>query len=152
MQNVTAQIFNFTCQGESDKSTKLMLKHGKVNRPLAAVCSNTTRGIRMAFNNRIDMDLYNLYNESYMVAYNMHNDYISYNESYSTIYNMVAWNMIYDYNWPGGVYPYEILSSFFTLHNLSPTWQDVNGTSGWFNNKTGLWNGAVALVSSTMLA
>ena len=44
-------------------------------------------------------------------------------------------------------YPDEILSSFFTSQNLTPIWQDNNYNWGWFNEETGLWTGAVAMVS-----
>ena len=41
---------------------------------------------------------------------------------------------------------WEILSSFFQTYNLSPVFYDCNETWGWFNEDTGLWNGAVAMV------
>ena len=53
----------------------------------------------------------------------------------------VWWSML------EGAYPNEILSSFFTSHHLTPTWQDANYTWGWFDEETGLWTGAVGLVS-----
>ena len=44
-------------------------------------------------------------------------------------------------------YPHEVLTSFFTFQNLTPIWQDNNYNWGWFNEETGLWTGAVAMVS-----
>ena len=44
-------------------------------------------------------------------------------------------------------FPYEILTSFFASQNLTPIWQDNNYNWGWFNEETGLWTGAVAMVS-----
>ena len=64
--------------------------------------------------------------------------------------NMESGNMVkffptgYDLLHP---FPAEILSSFFTSHNLTPIWQDNNYNWGWFNEKTGLWKGAVTMVS-----
>ena len=46
----------------------------------------------------------------------------------------------------GSVYTYEILSSFFLSHNLIPIWYHVNISSR-LDNETGIWSGAVGMVS-----
>ena len=46
--NLRTTVFHFTCYGESDKSTKLLLRDREVNRLAADVCKE--RVIRIAFN------------------------------------------------------------------------------------------------------
>jgi hypothetical protein len=41
---------------------------------------------------------------------------------------------------------YDILSTFFSNLNLTPTWQHANQDWGSFNETTGLWSGIMALV------
>ena len=41
----------------------------------------------------------------------------------------------------------DALISFFSSQNLTPVWENANYTWGWFDEETGRWNGAVALVS-----
>jgi hypothetical protein len=117
-------IFNFTCYGESDESSKLLLKRGRVNMPLGTVCPHKT--IIMAYNN---IRYYFEVKENRMVEYPQ------------------WWSARYAY-----AYPYEVLSSFFTSQNLTPIWQHAKGYYGTFNPETGLWNGIVALVSRTSLS
>ena len=42
---------------------------------------------------------------------------------------------------------HEVLISFFSSQNLTPVWENANYTWGWFDEETGRWTGAVALVS-----
>ena len=115
-------IFSYTCQGYADSNpSKLIMRKGKVNKPAREVCQPI---IRMAFNQweglfEVDMESGN------MVKY-------------------VPSAYVYDLHYP---YPYEILTSFFASQNLTPIWQDNNYNWGWFNEETGLWTGAVAMVS-----
>jgi hypothetical protein len=48
-----------------------------------------------------------------------------------------------------GALAHEILNTFFDNNNVEPRWQDTNFIWGWFNESTGLWNGAIDLVSRT---
>ena len=114
-------IFQFTCQGESDKSSKLLLREVQVNRPVTEVCRDSV--VRMAFNQNKGVFEIDVENNNTMVSYPV----------VDTLKN--------------GAYANDILSSFFTSHHLTPTWQDANGTFGWFDEETGLWTGAVGLVS-----
>ena len=41
----------------------------------------------------------------------------------------------------------EVLISFFPSQNLTPVWENANNTWGWFDEETGRWTGAIALVS-----
>ena len=41
----------------------------------------------------------------------------------------------------------EVLISFFSSQNLTPVWENANFTWGRFDEETGRWTGAVALVS-----
>ena len=41
----------------------------------------------------------------------------------------------------------EVLISFFPSQNLTPVWENANYTWGWFDEETGRWTGACALVS-----
>ena len=41
----------------------------------------------------------------------------------------------------------DALISFFSSQNLTPVWENANYTWGWFDEETGRWTGAVALVS-----
>ena len=58
---------------------------------------------------------------------------------------MIEYPIWYDY--PASSWTWEILSSFFANHQLTPIFIDCNDTSGWRDKDTGLWNGAVALVN-----
>ena len=50
-----------------------------------------------------------------------------------------------------GLYPhlashFEILSKFFSIHNIEPNWLDCNSTWGWFDEDMGGWTGCVGKV------
>ena len=49
------------------------------------------------------------------------------------------------------VYAHVILSTFFSQNNLSPVWIYANGTWGWQDEESGLWNGAVGKVGYLLL-
>ena len=119
--SIRSKIFQFTCQGENDKSSKLLLRQRQVNGAVSVVCKD--RPIRMAFNTYEGIFEIDVNNSNSMVEY--------------------PW-------WHGlglGPYAQEILSSFFKYNNLTPTWQDCNNNWGTFDEVTGLWTGAVARVS-----
>jgi hypothetical protein len=112
-------IFHFTCQGQPyNQSTKLLLREGQVNRPIGEVCMD--RLVRVAFNQYPDIFEVDMENNEKMVEYPLD---------------------------PGGAWNYEILSSFFTSYGLTPNFLDCNDTWGSFNETTGEWTGAVALVA-----
>ena len=76
--------YEFYCPGQSN-STTLVWTRGKVNKPMAEVCVEKTI-VRMAYNNGVGFELY----------YNTMKE------------NPVKWSI------KDGVYPYEILTTFFT--------------------------------------
>ena len=115
-------IFYFQCPGNFSYSHKLLLTaDGRVSRPMKGVCAEN-REVRIAFNQfpgTIEVD-------------NVTNTVVEYSLS-------DKWRHDEAYEW-------ETLSSFFLTYNLSPVFYDCNETWGWFNEDTGLWNGAVAMV------
>ena len=120
--NLRRTIFYFTCQGESDKSSKLLIKQGQIDRPMAEVCKK--RVIRMAYINR---------------SGSFHLDVANNN------------TMVTTPGWVGFAEYSRILSSFFISHGLTPTWQNANGDRGRFIEETGMWTGVKAMVRSTCL-
>ena len=117
-------VFGFICEGDSDKSHQLLLRDGRVNKPLAEVCSS--RPIRIGFNNFQD------------VFYVYEND---------TVHE-------YPYTWTLGKGPsdYEILKPFFHSQRLIPTWLYCDQDWGFINKSTGLPSGGtLALVSTHLL-
>ena len=119
-------VFKFTCQGKSDMSSKLLLKHGHVNKSVKEACP-MSKEIRIAFH-------------QYPLAFEIDE------ENGGTMVEMPLWvSFVY------GAHDNEVLSSFFTTHNLTPTWIDNNDTWGSWDNETGVWTGGrMALVSRTM--
>ena len=43
-------------------------------------------------------------------------------------------------------FDWEVLSKFFSIHNIEPYWLDCNYTSGWFDLDLGGWTGCVGKV------
>ena len=41
---------------------------------------------------------------------------------------------------------WEVLSKFFALHNIEPTWLDCNYTWGWYDEEQGAWTGCMGKV------
>ena len=116
-------IFHFQCQGNSSNSHKLLLTaDGRVNRPMKEVCAEK-REVRIA---------YNQYPGIFEVD-NVTNTMVEYSLSDKS-----------SHDW---AYEWEILSSFLQTYNLSPVFYWCNDTWGWFDEDTGLWNGAVAMVN-----
>ena len=103
----------------SDKSRKMLLKNGTVNRAVGEVCTESQQ-VRVAFN------------------------------QYPNVFEIKN-NQMVEYAAYPGAWTYEVLSSFFTYHKLTPTWLDCNGNWGQLDTVTGLWTGAVALVSRKSL-
>ena len=44
------------------------------------------------------------------------------------------------------VLEWEVLSKFFSLHNIEPNWLDCNYTYGWYDEELGGWTGCVGKV------
>ena len=43
-------------------------------------------------------------------------------------------------------YDWEVLSKFFSIHNIEPNWLDCNYTSGWYDEELGGWTGCMGKV------
>ena len=119
--DLSRTLFTFTCQGEADSQpTKLLLRDGKVNRP--AGCQPV---VRMAYIN--GWDVFALDNITG---------------------NMAEYRQIWELWQSQGIpYDYEILASFFSWYNIHAIWYNNNYTWGWFDEDTGMWTGAVGMVS-----
>ena len=111
-------IFDFTCEGNwIVKSSKLLLRRGKPNKPIYEVCPETL--INIAFNQ---------YSGTFELDYATHTDMIRYTTE------------------PGIYYDYELIDLLLQNYNLTPFWIDNNGTWGWFDEEIMSWNGAVEMV------
>ena len=92
-----------------------------------------------------DLQYKDLCEEEYQVR-------IAYNNDYN--YDIQIDNVMVEYpywepiaqNWPQISYDYEYLGTFFSKHNIKPTWINCNYTWGWFDNEAGHWTGAVGQV------
>ena len=47
---------------------------------------------------------------------------------------------------PAMSYVWEVLSKFFSIHNLEPNWQDCGYSWGWFDKNQGGWTGCMGKV------
>ena len=110
--------FQYFCQGESH-SSKLLLRQGNVNKQVADVCKPRPKEIRIAFNQDWGIWVEN----DKMVLQDTDQDCLT------------------------GFCYYEILSTFFTSHNLNPTWHDADGSFNFYDEDTGLWTSLIGLVS-----
>ena len=43
-------------------------------------------------------------------------------------------------------FEWEVLSKFFSFHNIEPNWLDCNGTYGWYDEDLGGWTGCIGKV------
>ena len=43
-------------------------------------------------------------------------------------------------------YDWEVLSKFFSIHNIEPNWLDCNQTTGWYDEELGGWTGCLGKV------
>ena len=43
-------------------------------------------------------------------------------------------------------YAWELLSKFFSNHNIEPNWLDCNFTAGWYDDEQGGWTGCMGKV------
>ena len=41
----------------------------------------------------------------------------------------------------GDAYPWEVLTIFFSIHNIEPNWLDCNGVAGYYDEDLGGWTG-----------
>ena len=120
--DLSRTIFTFTCQGEADSQpSKLLLRDGKVNRPVG--CQPI---VRMAYNN----------DEGFFKLDNITGNMVEYRQ---------IWGL--ERTSPNKPYTYEVLASFFSMYNMKAIWHDNNYTWGWRDDDSGLWTGAVGMVS-----
>ena len=117
--------FEYFCQGESH-SSKLILRQEKVNKQVGYVCSNP-REVRMAYTQY----------ESYRRQFELDTET----------------NTMLEYPYSPWLHtPYhEMLSPFFSSHNLIPTWIDASGEGTDQSRRTkswdDVWTGKIGLVS-----
>ena len=43
-------------------------------------------------------------------------------------------------------HPWEVLSKFFSLHNVEPNWLDCHKSWGWYDKNQGAWTGCMGKV------
>ena len=48
--------------------------------------------------------------------------------------------------YPTMAYDWEVLSKFFSIHNIEPNWLDCNSTAGHYDEDLGRWTGCVGKV------
>jgi hypothetical protein len=125
-----SSTFDLTCHGKGGSkrrfslfTAQLALERGKLNRPVADVCQGGL--VRVAFDqyNLIEVDT----GDNRMVEYDL---------KWSIIQNRAD--------------SYEILSSFFNEHQLTPTFIDNKYTYPLWDTEAGLWTGVVAMVRANI--
>ena len=47
-------------------------------------------------------------------------------------------------------FDWEVLSKFFSIHNIEPNWLDCNYTTGWYDEELGRWTGCLGKVLATV--
>ena len=100
---------------KSYKSSKLLLKHGVVNKPLKEVCPKGR--IQIAFINGAGFVLV----RQLSIPWREENSYIMHDTGMHGIQSSLIRG--------GKAFTNQILSSFFTFYNLTPTWQSLNRVS-----------------------
>ena len=133
-------LFTYTCYGED---AKLLLRLGQVNRPVGELCRPR---VRMAYN----IAEGKLYVITGTLTFDKGTQVVQLVDKYkmldiAKVLSAQGWggNIAVD----NGAFPSEYLSSFFTSKNLTPSWHYAYQVAGSQDEQTGLWNGAIGMVS-----
>ena len=129
---VLPSYFNFTCS-QSSQSTRLLMRKGQVYRKVKGKWEDEwkhTQHKDICKTQRVH------------VAYYKEEDYFDIDRENND--TMVE----YPISWSAevGVQIFELLSSFYLFHNITPIWHHAKNSSR-LENKTGIWRGAVGMVS-----
>ena len=110
------------------------------------VNSNTTHNVLIS--KEIDYKSYKeiCSGEKTQVNLGFNNDYGLYISNNS----LVQWpRQLHDYivgRYSAMPYDWEVLSMFFSIHNIEPNWLDCNQTYGWYDDELGGWTGCMGKV------
>ena len=113
------------CSVTSDTTHGVLISKDIIFKSYKEICSGEKKKVNLGFNfgfssfKVINNSLVNIPRE---VADHVHDDY-----------------GFMPYNW-------EILSMFFSFHNIEPSWLDCNYTYGWYDEELGGWTGCVGKV------
>ena len=94
----------------------------RVPRSYKDICGGQKKKVNIGFNNDRDLKVEN-------------NTLVKYPKQ-SFIHGMGS---KMSYNW-------EVLSKFFLIHNIEPTWLNCNYTWGWYDEELGGWTGCMGKV------
>ena len=116
-------VTKMKCQVTSSTTSVVLISKEIIYKSYKDICSGEKRKVRIGFNN----------DDHFMVV---ENNTLTNIPRQSHIFGQVA-RMSEDW---------EVLSMFFSNHNLEPNWLDCDWTWGWYDEELGEWTGCMGKV------
>ena len=112
------------CQVASSTTHNVLISKKISYKSYKEICRKEAKKVRLGFNNAWDL----------LVIEN--NTLIPYPPRSGFLYGQKSqWS----YDW-------EVLSKFFSIHNIEPSWLDCDFTWGWYDEELGGWTGCMGKV------
>ena len=118
-------VFKMKCQVTSDTTHNVLISKEVSYKSYKEICSGEPKKVNLGFNN--DRDILKVENKS--IVHTHRNLKVGIHGLYTSM----------PYEW-------EILSKFFSMHNIEPNWLNCNYTWGWYDEDLGGWTGCMGKV------
>ena len=122
------------CQVSSKTTHDVLISKEIRYKSFKEICSGEKKKVNLGYNN--DVGIFKVENNTLMQkppSCGMSQG----NDSYTVCIHGVETKMSEDW---------EVLSKFFSIHNLEPNWLDCNFTWGWYDGDLGEWTGCMGKV------
>ena len=112
------------CQVTSKSTHRVLISKEIEYKSYKDICSGEKKIVNIGFNN----------DENYMIV-----------ENKTLVMGIPKQKYIYA-DWPQLSEDWEVLSTFFSIHNIEPNWLDCGFSWGWYDEELGGWTGCMGKV------
>ena len=122
-------VTQMKCEATSDKTHHVLIGQEIGYKSYKEICSGEPKKVNLA------------YNFEWWILEVENNSLVEIPRSINIYANR------YIYGQPSfGPFNWEILSPFFSIHNIEPNWLDCNWNWGWYDEEAEMWTGCIGKV------
>ena len=121
-RNPKTFVFKMRCEVTSSKASNVLLSRELIVPTYKHVCRGEKKKVNLGYNNIRILQIVN-----------------------NTLLHVPKQSYIFGVD-PAMSYVWEVLSKFFSIHNIEPNWLDCGMSWGWFDKTKGEWTGCMGKV------
>ena len=126
------------CEATSDTTHDVLIGKEVGYKSYKEICSGEPKKVNLGFNN--DLKLMKVENNT-LTTYPQSCADFPYKKTYDQASNPCIFGLMSTMT-----FTWEILSKFFSIHNIDPKWLDCGFSWGWYDEELGGWTGCMGKV------